>query len=463
MYDPALVGPFSSATKTRNAQLSTTGADVIALFGVAKGFGTAIASNNGLGDLQNFLASIGQPAPMDQAVAHFLALPADQQAKFGFVFSVEFGLANAAGTLIVPSNDTGELQQFLADIGLPSGPDQAVKRFQALPKELQGVFAEQVFFAELKSVADPTSSSFHKNQIGYQMVDSLFPATLGYTANALGGGANGASVRVPTGDLNLLHSTIQTEQGGSISLLGPGGNIVVGSLATEPNTNLKLRNLGILTLAGGAINTFTDANVLVNSSRVLTTQGGDILMWSSNGNLDAGRGSKTTLSLPPLQVEFDQNDYETVDLGGLVTGAGIGVLQSSRLAAISNIDLLAPHGTVDAGTASIRSSGNLNIVAPVVLNANNITVGGTATGVPTVAAPNLGALTAASSAAGAAAKTAELPTGSVGNRDPDSIFMVEVVGYGGSGGQDQSQTCPDGSAKPCAEQSNKPKSVPASQ
>jgi hypothetical protein len=41
--------------------------------------------------------------------------------------------------------------------------------------------------------------------------------------------------------------------------------------------------------------------------------------------------------------------------------------------------------------------------------------------------------------------------------------MVEVVGYGGSGGQDQSQTCPDGSAKPCAEQSNKPKSVPASQ
>jgi hypothetical protein len=200
----------------------------------------------------------------------------------------------------------------------------------------------------------------------------------------------------------------------------------------------------------------------VNSSRVFTTQGGDILMWSSNGNLDAGRGAKTTLSLPPLQVLFDQDDYQTVDLGGLVTGAGIGVLQTSSVAQKSNLDLFAPHGTVDAGSAGLRSSGDLTIIAPVVLNASNISVGGTTTGVPTVAAPNLGALTAASGAAGAAAKTAELPTGSVGNRDPDSIIMVEVVGYGG--GQDQSQTCPDGSSvKPCPEQSDEPKSGPAPQ
>jgi Filamentous haemagglutinin family outer membrane protein len=94
---------------------------------------------------------------------------------------------------------------------------------------------------------------------------------------------------------------------------------VIGSTATEPNPNLKLRNLGVLTLRGGAINTFTDGSVLVNSSRALTVLGGDIAMWSSNGDLDAGRGAKTTLSLPPLTVSFDEDDYQTIDAGGLVS------------------------------------------------------------------------------------------------------------------------------------------------
>jgi filamentous hemagglutinin family protein len=385
MYDPVLVGPFSDATKTRNAKLSTTGADIIALFGVAKG--------------------IEYQAAIDSYI-------------------------NSTDAAIV-----GQLTNFLNRIGRPA--TNPLTAFASLPKDLQDIFVDQVFFGQLKSVGDATNGSFQQNQVGYRMVNTLFPAADGYTANALTGGSTGANTIVATGDLNLLHGTIQTDQGGSISVLGPGGNILVGSLATEPNVNLKLRDLGILTLGGGAINTFTDANVLVNSSRVLTTQGGDILMWSSNGNLDAGRGSKTTLSLPPLEVLFDQDDYESVDLGGLVTGAGIGVLKTSSAATTSNLYLLAPHGTVNAGTAGLRISGNLSIIATVVLNASNITVGGTTTGVPTVTAPNIGALSAASNAAGTAAKTAELPAGSVGAQAPDSIFVVEVVGYGGGSGSEQ--------------------------
>jgi hypothetical protein len=385
MYDPVLLGPFTDATKTRNAKLSATGADIVALFGVAKG--------------------IEYQAVIDSYI-------------------------NSADAAVL-----GGLTNFLNQIGRPSA--DPLTAFQNLPKDLQDIFVDEVFFGQLKSVGDPTSSSFQQNEIGYRMVNTLFPAADGYTANTLAGGSSAASTKVATGDLNLLHGTIQTDQGGSISLLGPGGNILVGSLATEPNANLKLRDLGILTLGGGAINTFTDANVLVNSSRVLTTQGGDILMWSSNGNLDAGRGAKTTLSLPPLAVLFDQDDYESVDLGGLVTGAGIGVLQASSAATISNLYLLAPRGSVNAGTAGLRISGNLSIIAPIILNASNITVGGTTTGVPTVAAPNVGALSAASNAAGTAAKTAELPTGSTPAQAPDSIFLVEVVGYGGGDGSQQ--------------------------
>ena len=103
-------------------------------------------------------------------------------------------------------------------------------------------------------------------------------------------------------------------------------------------------------------------------------------MWSSNGDVDAGRGTRTTLSFPPLKVNFNQDDIQTVDLGGLVSGTGI------------------------------RVSDDLGILALCVANAANIQVGGKSSGVPTVEAPNIGGLTAANNTAGAAAKTS-LSTG----------------------------------------------------
>jgi hypothetical protein len=166
----------------------------------------------------------------------------------------------------------------------------------------------------------------------------------------------------------------------------------------------------------------------------LTTQGGDVLMWSSNGNLDAGRGSKTTLSAPALQVLFDQNDYQSIDLAGFVTGAGIGTLKASKAATPGQLYLLAPRGTIDFGTAGVRASGNAVFVAPVIANASNFQVQGTTTGISTVALPNVGALTSASNTAGAATKSADTPTSS-GNSKPATIWIVEVVGYGGGDGQ----------------------------
>ena len=65
---------------------------------------------------------------------------------------------------------------------------------------------------------------------------------------------------------------------------------------------------------------------------------------------------------------FDANDYQSIDLGGFVSGAGIGVLKSSAVARTSNLYLLAPRGTIDFGTAGVRSSGEVHVVATVVLN-----------------------------------------------------------------------------------------------
>src|SRR3546814_14956249 len=49
---------------------------------------------------------------------------------------------------------------------------------------------------------------------------------------------------------------------------------------------------GVLTLRGGTISTFTDGDFLLNQSRLFTRQGGDIIMWSSNADLNAGQGPK---------------------------------------------------------------------------------------------------------------------------------------------------------------------------
>jgi filamentous hemagglutinin family protein len=342
---------------------------------------------------------------------------------------------NPANAAEAPQNYDGELVTFLAGLGVTAGtPDAAFALFQALSPQLQHMFVDQVYFAELQAVASPgVASGGNQFQRGYEMVNTLFPGSLGYTQNDLTGGANGSNLLVKTGDLNLLHATIQTQLGGDIRLFGPGGNILVGSTGIEPNPNLKLNNLGILTLAGGAIDTFTDESVLVNQSRIFTEQGGDILMWSSNGDLNAGRGAKTTTSLPPLAVNIDDNDFQTIDLGGLVSGAGIGVLEASDQATQSNAFLLAPRGTIDAGDAGIRSAGNLIVLAPIIANGSNISVGGTATGIPSAPTVNVAALSAASSTTAGATASADTQarSGTGSNNQPlPSIITVEVLGFG---------------------------------
>nr|WP_246250208.1 filamentous haemagglutinin family protein [Bradyrhizobium cajani] len=468
IYNQALLGPANNPR--RNAALvaaagTKQGADIITMFGTKFGIdyasvtdayvmsGKAESSTNALRDI--IYANLPNYLKQD-AVASFLGTPDARKSLTGFLATptgkaaldqLHFqDLWKDGSTSVIDRQKLDSFIGVLANTGLDAvwsfyrttlSPQVQAGFFDVAtsPQPIMSVRLDQLFFAELKAVgviqATGTSSD---TQRGYRMIETMFPASLGYTANTIGAGGNGASQLVKTGDMNLLHATVQTKLGGDISIFGPGGSLIVGSLAAEPNAALKLRDIGILTLGGGAINSFTDQNVLVNSSRVLTTQGGDVLMWSSNGDLDAGRGSKTTLSAPALQVLYDQDDYQSVDLGGFVTGAGIGTLKASRAARASNLYLLAPRGKIDFGTAGVQSSGNAVFVAPVVANYGNSSVQGSTTGVPTVSVPNVGALTAGSNTAGAAAKTAETPTAS-GASKPASIFIVEVIGYGGGDGQ----------------------------
>jgi hypothetical protein len=141
--------------------------------------------------------------------------------------------------------------------------------------------------------------------------------------------------------------------------------------------------LGIVAEGPGNIDIYAEGDVNVNASRIFTLGGGNILIWSDQGSIDAGNGSKSSLSVPPPVILINADGSISLDYGAsLAAGSGIRTIQTNPGVPPGNVDLDAPVGTVNAGDAGIGASGNINIAAAHVIGALNINFGGTATGVP---------------------------------------------------------------------------------
>ncbi|MDP2265648.1 MAG: filamentous hemagglutinin family protein [Thiobacillus sp.] len=294
----------------------------------------------------------------------------------------------------------------------------------ALPIDASLMDGEVVnhFFAELLASAEESKTNKDYSR-GKAAIAGLFPT-----------GTADAPLSYQ-GDISLFFSQFKTEQGGNIQMLAPGGGVNAG-LASVTGFDRAAADLGIMTVQGGDIQAYTRDDFRVNSSRVFTVSGGDILLWSAEGNIDAGKGAKTASATPPPQLRIDKSGNFVLDVSQSISGSGIGALDAG-----SNVVLIAPSGEVNAGDAGIRAGGNLTIGAERVVGADNIQVGGISTGVPI---SNNGAAAAAATSAGNVGSEATSATAALSQNLADAaraaeemkqafkptFITAEVIGYG---------------------------------
>ena len=308
------------------------------------------------------------------------------------------------------------LVSFIKSItGATVSPIEAWSRFQALPLLAQQRFLRDVLSQELKAAGDnqnaqgqPINGGYRR---GYTAIETLFP---GQDWN---------------GGVKIGNATFRTMAGGSVETLTPGGGLQVAALGT-----VVPAGGGLVTFGAGDINIFARDSVTVNRSRILTFGGGDEVIWSTLGDIDAGRGSKTARVPSAPDVTTDVDAITEVQEKPDISGSGIGTIIGFDGVKEGDVTLIAPQGTVDAGDAGIRVSGNFTVAAMFVLNAENIKVGGETKGLPK-AAPPVAALSAETKDK-AAADAVKDATQSGGNERP-SVIIVEVLGYGGGSDTDK--------------------------
>jgi filamentous hemagglutinin family protein len=266
---------------------------------------------------------------------------------------------------------------------------EAMTDFLALDTTRKEIFALRQFQAELLEAGKEyinTASTVRSDNV----IASLF------------------SAKDYSGDMLMYQSQIRTSRDGDINLFAPGGLINAG---VASNSSLE-HDIGVVTEKGGNIGAYADGNFLVNQSKVITQFGTDILIWSNNGDIDAGRGSKAAQSVPERVVSINANGDVTVEVKGVASGSGIraqtydpdgpnGPQTGPRLED-ATVALFAPRGVLDAGEAGV-AAGNLLVGAIQVLNSSNITVAGASSGVPVADTGSLAgaALSSTNTSAGA--------------------------------------------------------------
>lgn len=355
------------------------------------------------------------------------------------------GSAASAGTVIgLLSSLSQKAQQEVLHYSLAL-LDEAARRnlivntFAGLTTSDRKPLISHAFFNELKmSGRNANAGAPAGYDRGYQAADNFF-ATATYEGDK-------KLTAATEGNLSLLLSKVYTIDGGDINLFVPGGFVNAG-VVTPPlgGVNKIASELGIVAQGEGDVRAYLQGNFLVNQSRLFTLQAGNIIIWSSAGNIDAGRGAKTAVSAPAPTISLDDQGNVVISTAGAVAGSGIRQIDTTgednefekaleARVATRAVDLVAPIGEVNAGDAGIGAI-NIFIGADRVIGAGNMDITGESAGVPVADTGGFsGGFTGADSASSAVSKTTEDATESASDSPEadDALAWLEVTfaGFG---------------------------------
>jgi filamentous hemagglutinin family protein len=307
--------------------------------------------------------------------------------------------------------------QLGADAALSEFKSLRAEEYLAIESQLNALILP-VYMSEIRESGKASAGSGKLgNETGFAAIETLFPG------------------KQWSGDLSMIFSKIQTRDGGSINLLVPGGKINAGLAVSVKGATDSEK--GIVAKEEGDVNVVINGDFLVNQSRVFALGGGDITVWSSRGNIDAGSGAKSAIGVPPAEWSYPKGNLK-YKFPPIVSGSGIRTAASSPSSKPGDVYLFAPKGVIDAGEAGIGGN-NVFLVATAVIGANNIQVGGVGTGVPVASTGSVAAgLTGTSNMTAGVSQAAE---SSVVNK-PDNeksammknavlgMLSVEVLGFG---------------------------------
>ena len=359
---------------------------------------------------------------LNQALASVSSLqPREQAALLGSLLAPSWSQALApeaqrstAQAMAVARG--GAYQQALAEylarrtgVAAQQG-EQALQAFDALSTEQRLVFTNLVLKNELNAAGTlaagqkSAEAKLDAYQPGFNALATVFPGSK------------------PTSGLLMGASSLKTQQNSDINVFTPHGGMNVGRLTGLADAEAAAK-LGIVTTSGGDITGVVRDNVEVNQSRIFVVENGNMLLWASNGNIDAGKGSKTVTGAPAPVFRIVDGRLQ-VDTTGSFSGSGIAALDSK-----SQLNLFAPRGAIDAGEAGIRSGGKLTLDTPTVIGGNDIAVSGGGTLAPPppsgTGASNLGNL--GQSAAAAGPQAAEGPRGAGASK---RRLLLDFLGFG---------------------------------
>lgn len=273
---------------------------------------------------------------------------------------------------------TGFMRAYLNDAGITD--EDALNKFselnnsdfEAIQPQINAIVLPVLFNEIRESGTASAGTKGLANAGGYAAIETLFSPESQWK-----------------GDLSLFFSKINTVDSGNINLIVPGGLVNAG-LAVSFTGAKPASELGIVAQRQGAINAMVRDDFKVNTSRIFSLDGSDIQIWSSEGDIDAGRGAKSAIAAPPPKISFDKNGNMVIEFPPIVSGSGIRTASSTEGKLPGDVYLFAPKGIVDAGEAGIGGN-NVTISATAVLGANNISVGGVGTGVPQASSGSIAA------------------------------------------------------------------------